>query len=59
MKFHFGDWSSLHKHISPEVLPPEYGGKGPAINFEKLAEWFFDQDARIRKYLEYRQLSFQ
>ncbi|KAF2902287.1 hypothetical protein ILUMI_03895 [Ignelater luminosus] len=59
IKFHFGDWSSLHEHISPEVLPPEYGGRGPAINFEKLAEWFFDQDARIREYLKYRQLSLQ
>ncbi|KAF2904929.1 hypothetical protein ILUMI_01245 [Ignelater luminosus] len=59
IKFHFAGWSFLHEHISPEVLPPEYGDQGPAINFEKLAEWFVDQDARIREYLKYRQLNLQ
>lgn len=24
--FHGNDTSSLHKHIDPEYLPPEYGG---------------------------------
>ncbi|KAF2902289.1 hypothetical protein ILUMI_03897 [Ignelater luminosus] len=54
-KFHFNNWNSLHEHISAEVLPPEYGGSGPDIDFEDLTKWLLDQEARIRKNLEYRQ----
>ncbi|KAF2896824.1 hypothetical protein ILUMI_09350 [Ignelater luminosus] len=55
VKFHFNNWNSLHEHISADVLPPEYGGSGPDIDFEDLTKWLLDQESRIRKNLEYRQ----
>lgn len=56
VKFHFDDWSSLHEFIKPDVLPSEYGGSGPDVDFNELNEWLFNQDSRIRKNLEYRNL---
>lgn len=54
IKFHFDNFCSLQKHIDSEALPPEYGGCGPEIDFEKITKWFLDQNDRIRKCLEYR-----
>jgi len=54
--FHFDDWESLHKHISPEVLPPEYGGKGPELNFQKLNQWLFDNNTKIYENLKHQKV---
>ncbi|KAK4879704.1 hypothetical protein RN001_007850 [Aquatica leii] len=35
IKFHFTDWESLHEYIDPKILPKEYGGTGPELDFEK------------------------
>ncbi|CAG9130098.1 unnamed protein product [Plutella xylostella] len=42
--FHGYDMSSLHKHISPEFLPPEYGGT--CRNIVAIEEWI----DKINKY---------
>ncbi|KAJ9591887.1 hypothetical protein L9F63_001562 [Diploptera punctata] len=34
--FHGQDWSSLHKYINPEILPKEYGGNIPSLDYDKL-----------------------
>lgn len=33
MFFHGKDRSSLHKHLDPEFLPADYGGKLPTIDY--------------------------
>ncbi|XP_069698198.1 clavesin-1-like [Periplaneta americana] len=40
--FHNNDWSSLHKHINPDILPAEYGGYLPGIDYEKLRRVLYD-----------------
>ncbi|KAF2891078.1 hypothetical protein ILUMI_15095 [Ignelater luminosus] len=54
-KFHFANWSSLHEHINPDILPPEYGGNGPELDFEDGIRILFDQDDIIAAKLKYRQ----
>lgn len=39
ISFHGSDMKSLHKFLSPEVLPENYGGKLPKIDYGG-AEWF-------------------
>ncbi|KAF2901329.1 hypothetical protein ILUMI_04857 [Ignelater luminosus] len=54
-KFHYDNWPSLHEYISPDVLPAEYGGNGPDIDFQKSVETLFDQDSSIgAKLMHYR-----
>jgi len=47
IQFHGSDLTSLHKHISPSILPREYGGDQPSFNnanmvteLNKLEEYF-------------------
>lgn len=56
IKFHFENWPSLHEHISPDVLPKEYGGTGSDIDFEKLNQWLYDQDSKIGERMKYQQI---
>lgn len=39
MFFHGKDRSSLHKHLDPEFLPANYGGKLPAMDYGGK-DWF-------------------
>ncbi|KAK5646337.1 hypothetical protein RI129_004801 [Pyrocoelia pectoralis] len=55
--FHFDDWESLHKHITPDVLPPEYGGTGPELNFEKLNQWLYDNSEQVAENLKHQHIS--
>ncbi|KAB0797136.1 hypothetical protein PPYR_08130 [Photinus pyralis] len=52
--FHFDDWESLHKHITPDVLPPEYGGTGPELNFKKLNQWLYDNSEQVYENLKHQ-----
>ncbi|KAF2899221.1 hypothetical protein ILUMI_06953, partial [Ignelater luminosus] len=56
-KFHFDNWPSLHEYINPDVLPTEYGGNGPDIDFEKSIQVLLDQDASIGARLIYQRVS--
>ncbi|KAF2886427.1 hypothetical protein ILUMI_19746 [Ignelater luminosus] len=57
LRFHFENWPSLHEHIDPAILPPEYGGTGPEIDFDKLSQWLYDHDTEIEKRLRYQRIS--
>lgn len=37
--FHGNKMSSLHKHLDPNMLPADYGGKKPKINYSS-ADWY-------------------
>ncbi|KAF5300275.1 hypothetical protein FQA39_LY11132 [Lamprigera yunnana] len=54
--FHFDDWESLHKHISPEILPPEYGGTGPEFNLKEINQWLYDNSAQIAENLKHQHM---
>ncbi|KAF2884153.1 hypothetical protein ILUMI_22012 [Ignelater luminosus] len=56
-KFHFDNWPSLHEYINPNVLPTEYGGDGPDIDFEESVQMLFNQDSSIRAKLICYQIS--
>jgi hypothetical protein len=45
--FHSRDWTSLHKFITPDVLPPEYGGHKPEIDFRKNQQYLYDNEEKI------------
>lgn len=55
MWFHGKDRKSLHKHMSPDFLPADYGGKMPKINYSGK-NWFpciKDHEDFIAKYNTY------
>ncbi|KAK4879702.1 hypothetical protein RN001_007848 [Aquatica leii] len=54
--FHFDNWESLHKHISPNVLPPEYGGTGSELNFKKLNQWLYDNSDLVAENLKHQHM---
>jgi len=39
MFFHGNKMESLHKHIDPEYLPEDYGGKLPKISYSSV-DWY-------------------
>ena len=39
MFFHGNKMESLHKHIDPNYLPEDYGGKLPKVNYSSV-EWY-------------------
>ncbi|XP_069698196.1 alpha-tocopherol transfer protein-like [Periplaneta americana] len=41
--FHGEDWPSLHKHINPEILPEEYGGTGPSIDYIEARKILYEK----------------
>jgi hypothetical protein len=45
--FHNTDWPSLHKHINPEILPQEYGGHVPSIDYVKLRSVLYDNSENL------------
>jgi hypothetical protein len=45
--FHGQDWASLHKFIIPEVLPQEYGGHKPEIDFSKAHQYLYDNAEKL------------
>lgn len=53
--FHFDDWDSLHQHVSPEELPPEYGGLA-TVDLEKCQKQLFENDAKIAANLAHHRL---
>ncbi|KAF6215477.1 hypothetical protein GE061_010231 [Apolygus lucorum] len=51
--FHKTNWPSLHKFISPDVLPMEYGGKLPPLDYKKLRTYISDRQARLEDIVKY------
>jgi hypothetical protein len=45
--FHDRDWTSLHKFISPDVLPPEYGGHKHEVDFRKSQQYLYDNEENL------------
>lgn len=45
--FHSRDWTSLHKFITPDVLPPEYGGQKPEVDFIKSQQYLYDNEEKL------------
>jgi hypothetical protein len=45
--FHGRDWPSLHKFIAPEILPQEYGGQKPQVDYEKNRQYLYDNEEKI------------
>lgn len=45
--FHNTDWPSLHKHINPEILPQEYGGHVPSLDYVKLRSVLYDNSEKL------------
>jgi len=45
--FHNKDWPSLHKHINPEILPQEYGGHIPSLDYAKLRSVLYDNTTQL------------
>lgn len=53
MHFHYSNWESLHKFISPDVLPPEYGGTARDIDHDKQVQrTIYDRSVEIKKSVE-------
>lgn len=46
--FHDRDWTALHKFISPDNLPPEYGGHKPEVDFRKSQQFLYDNEDKIK-----------
>lgn len=52
--FHKSDYKSLHKFIDPEILPPEYGGTKPSIDYEMaVAKYLNPNQERLSTLLSY------
>lgn len=45
--FHNRDWPSLHKYINPEILPAEYGGQIPSLDYAKLQALLYDNSDQL------------
>ncbi|PNF20048.1 hypothetical protein B7P43_G05276 [Cryptotermes secundus] len=45
--FHGQDWTSVHKFIPPEVLPEEYGGYKPQVDFPKMHKYLYDNEDKL------------
>lgn len=50
---HGSDVTSLHKHIDPEILPEEYGGKAGPFSNEWICNELYAKDDEFRKYSYY------
>ncbi|KAG0418868.1 hypothetical protein HPB47_004520 [Ixodes persulcatus] len=51
--FHGSDMSSLHEHISPEVLPQEYGGGGGHMDNQDFVAALLESEESFRRDLQY------
>ncbi|KAM7305419.1 alpha-tocopherol transfer protein-like [Ixodes scapularis] len=51
--FHGSDMSSLHEHISPEVLPQEYGGGGGHMDNQDFVAALLEGEESFRRDLQY------
>ena len=45
--FHDRDWASLHKFISPDVLPSEYGRRKPEVDFGRSQQFMYDNEEKL------------
>jgi hypothetical protein len=45
--FHDRDWTSLHKFITPDVLPIEYGGHKSNVDFGKSQQYLYDNEEKL------------
>lgn len=41
--FHGEDWAALHKHVDPQILPEEYGGTAPSIDYVEARKLIYDK----------------
>ncbi|RZF48645.1 hypothetical protein LSTR_LSTR010735 [Laodelphax striatellus] len=53
IKIHGSDMSSLHKWVSPDVLPEEYGGKLPPLTNEPMMKQLFKNEEKIKDWIHY------
>ncbi|CAH1396926.1 unnamed protein product [Nezara viridula] len=51
--FHKSNWSSLHKYVTPDILPREYGGKLPDLNYNELQTYLTDNVQRLQELVEF------
>lgn len=49
--FHGSDWTSLHKFVTPDVLPPEYGGHKPEVDFRRGDQYLYDNEQKLMELL--------
>lgn len=47
--FHKSNWPSLHKHVPPEILPEEYGGKLPPLDYQHLRNYITNNRSRLEE----------
>lgn len=52
MKFHYEDMDSLHEYISPDQLPPEYGGTAE-VDYEGVIQNLLNRNAEISERLKF------
>ncbi|XP_067006937.2 clavesin-1 [Anabrus simplex] len=51
--FHYDDYEVLHKHVNPEILPEEYRGTGPALDYDAVYERFiYNQEDIFQQLLQ-------
>lgn len=51
--FHKSNWSSLHKYVTPDILPVEYGGKLPSLNYDELRNYLYEGEDRLKELVTY------
>lgn len=51
--FHKNNWPSLHKYVTPDILPKEYGGNQPPLNYDELRKYLYDNEKRLRELTSY------
>ena len=50
---HGSNMESLHRHVDPEVLPNEYGGKAGPFSNTWIREQLYARDEEFRRYSHY------
>lgn len=45
--FHKNNWPSLHKYVTPDILPQEYGGKLTTLDYADLRCYLTDNEKRL------------
>ncbi|XP_022189011.2 clavesin-1 [Nilaparvata lugens] len=53
IKIHGSDMSSLHKWVSPDVLPEEYGGNLPPLTNQPMMKQLYKSENKIKDWIHY------
>ncbi|KAK9511077.1 hypothetical protein O3M35_005711 [Rhynocoris fuscipes] len=51
--FHKNNWPSLHNYVTPDILPQEFGGKLPKLDYNELRTYLTDNEKRLRELVSY------